>query len=85
MRSNVPTIAPQLLRSRLSKICVAIIGSTPSEMIEKATAVQKENSFLENSFLIKKGVLLFREFDNTGWIFMLSLKFLAYDNNDNQY
>jgi 3-dehydroquinate dehydratase/shikimate dehydrogenase len=47
MRSNVPTIAPQLLRSRLSKICVAIIGSTPSEMIEKATAVQKENSFLE--------------------------------------
>ena len=47
MRSNVPTIAPQLLRSRLSKICVAIIGGTASEMIEKATAVQKENPFLE--------------------------------------
>ena len=47
MRSNVPTLAPQLLRSRLSKICVAIIGSTPAEMIEKASAVQKENSFLE--------------------------------------
>ena len=43
----MPTIAPQLLRSRLSKICVAIIGSTPSEMVEKATAVQKENPFLE--------------------------------------
>jgi 3-dehydroquinate dehydratase / shikimate dehydrogenase len=47
MRSNVPTIAPQLLRSRLSKICVAIIGASASEMIEKATAVQKENPFLE--------------------------------------
>jgi 3-dehydroquinate dehydratase/shikimate dehydrogenase len=31
----------------LSKICVAIIGSTASEMIEKATSVQKENPFLE--------------------------------------
>jgi len=31
----------------LSKICVAIIGGTASEMIEKATAVQKENPFLE--------------------------------------
>ena len=47
MRSNVPSIAPQLLRSRLSKICVAIIGSTPAEMIEKATAVVKESPFLE--------------------------------------
>jgi 3-dehydroquinate dehydratase/shikimate dehydrogenase len=47
MRSNLPTLAPQLLRSRLSKICVAIIGGRASEMIEKATAVQKENPFLE--------------------------------------
>ena len=47
MRSNVPTIAPQLLRSRLSKICVAIIGSTVSEMVEKASAVLKENPFIE--------------------------------------
>lgn len=47
MRSNVPTLAPQLLRSRLSKICVAIIGETVSEMIEKATAIQKENPFIE--------------------------------------
>src|ERR1039457_2057686 len=47
MRTNVPTLAPQLLRSRLTKVCVAIIGTTPAEMIEKATAAVKENSFLE--------------------------------------
>ena len=47
MRTNVPTLAPQLLRSRLTKVCVAIIGATPAEMIEKATAAVKENSFLE--------------------------------------
>jgi 3-dehydroquinate dehydratase/shikimate dehydrogenase len=47
MRSNVPTAAFQILRSRISKICVAIIGSTPAEMIEKASAVVKETPFLE--------------------------------------
>jgi len=47
MRSNVPSIAPQLLRSRLTKVCVAITGATPAEMIEKATAIVKETPFLE--------------------------------------
>jgi 3-dehydroquinate dehydratase/shikimate dehydrogenase len=47
MRSNVPTAAFQILRSRISKVCVAIIGSTPAEMIEKASAVVKETPFLE--------------------------------------
>jgi 3-dehydroquinate dehydratase/shikimate dehydrogenase len=47
MRSNVPTAALQILRSRISKVCVAIIGSTPAEMIEKATSVVKETPFLE--------------------------------------
>ncbi len=47
MRSNVPTAAFQILRSRISKVCVAIIGSTPAEMIEKATAVARETPFLE--------------------------------------
>jgi 3-dehydroquinate dehydratase / shikimate dehydrogenase len=47
MRSNLPTVAPQLLRSRLTKVCVAIIGSTAAEMIEKATSVVKETPFLE--------------------------------------
>jgi 3-dehydroquinate dehydratase / shikimate dehydrogenase len=47
MTPNVPSIAPQLLRSRLTKVCVAIIGATPAEMIEKATSVVKETPFLE--------------------------------------
>ena len=44
---NVPSVAPQHLRSRIGKICVAIIGSTAAEMLEKANAVVKETSFLE--------------------------------------
>ncbi|HEV2619852.1 MAG TPA: shikimate dehydrogenase [Acidobacteriaceae bacterium] len=47
MTTNVPTAAFQLLRSRISKVCVAIIGATPAEMIEKASAVVKETPFLE--------------------------------------
>jgi 3-dehydroquinate dehydratase / shikimate dehydrogenase len=47
MSTTVPTLAPQILRSRLSKVCVAIIGSTPAEMIEKATVALKEFTFLE--------------------------------------
>src|SRR3984957_5089833 len=47
MRVNVPSVAPQFLRSRIGKICVAIIGSTATEMLEKASAVVKERPFLE--------------------------------------
>src|SRR5215472_17432918 len=47
MRVNVPNISPQILRSRIGKICVAIIGNTAAEMIEKATAVVKETPILE--------------------------------------
>jgi len=49
MRAKVPTptAATQLLRTRIGKICVAIIGSTATEMIEKANAVVKETPFLE--------------------------------------
>ena len=47
MRVNVPNATPQFLRSRISKICVAIIGATPDEMLEKAAAVAKETPFLE--------------------------------------
>ena len=49
MRAKVPTptAATQLLRTRIGKICVAIIGSTAAEMIEKANAVVKETPFLE--------------------------------------
>ena len=42
-----PQIASHLLRSRLGKICVAITGSTPAEMLETATEVLKQTSFIE--------------------------------------
>jgi len=47
MRSIVPSLTSQILRSRITKVCVAIIGSTPAEMIEKATSVARESPFLE--------------------------------------
>src|SRR5580698_10228277 len=47
MRVNVPSVAPQFIRSRIGKVCVAIIGSTATEMLEKASAVVKETPFLE--------------------------------------
>src|SRR5271156_4563689 len=47
MRVNVPSVPPQFLRSRIGKVCVAIIGATPAEMLEKAAAVVKETPFLE--------------------------------------
>ena len=40
-------IASHLLRSRLGKICVAITGATPEEMIDRATEVLKETNFIE--------------------------------------
>jgi 3-dehydroquinate dehydratase/shikimate dehydrogenase len=47
MRTNVPILASQILRSRISKVCVAIVGTTSAEMIEKAVAVVKETPFFE--------------------------------------
>ena len=37
----------QLLRSRISRVCVAIAASSPQEMMEKASAAARENPFLE--------------------------------------
>ena len=42
--TNIPS---QYLRSRLSKVCVAVIGTSSSEIIDKATAAAKEAPFLE--------------------------------------
>lgn len=39
--------APRILRSRIPRVCVAVIGATPEEMIEKAEALIRENPFLE--------------------------------------
>ena len=47
MRLNVPGNASQFLRSRLTKVCVSIAGSTPAEMIDKAVSVVKETPFIE--------------------------------------
>ncbi|HXE07374.1 MAG TPA: shikimate dehydrogenase [Acidobacteriaceae bacterium] len=47
MSTIVSTLAPQVLRSRLSKVCVAITGSTAAEMIEKATVALREFTFFE--------------------------------------
>ena len=46
-RENTLPTSTQLLRSRIGKVCVAIIGSSPAELIEKATAAIKDSTFLE--------------------------------------
>ncbi len=43
----MPTLSPQLLRSRIGKVCVAITGSGASEVIEKAAVAAKDNPFIE--------------------------------------
>jgi 3-dehydroquinate dehydratase/shikimate dehydrogenase len=42
--------SPQFIRSRIGKVCVAIIGETPAEMVEKAEEAARENTFLEFRF-----------------------------------
>jgi 3-dehydroquinate dehydratase/shikimate dehydrogenase len=43
----VTALSPHFIRSRIGKVCVAIIGSTPAELVEKATVAVRENTFLE--------------------------------------
>jgi len=43
----MPTLSPQLLRSRIGKVCVAITGSGASEVIEKVAFAAKDNPFIE--------------------------------------
>src|SRR5579885_2343427 len=47
MHQIAPAVSPQYIRSRIGKVCVAIIGSTPAEMLEKAQETIRENTFLE--------------------------------------
>jgi len=47
MKTNVLSPSPQFIRSRIGKICVAIIGTTVAEMVERATSATKETTFLE--------------------------------------
>ncbi len=44
----IPTrVPPQYLRSRMGKVCVAIIGETATEMVEKAESAVRDNPFVE--------------------------------------
>ncbi len=45
--TNTTQIVSHLLRARMGKICVAITGATAEEIVEKASEVLKETSFLE--------------------------------------
>ena len=47
MISATASYVPRLLPLRLPRVCVAVIGSDASSMIEKAEAVVRDNSFLE--------------------------------------
>jgi 3-dehydroquinate dehydratase/shikimate dehydrogenase len=38
---------PQMIRARIGKLCVAITGATPAEMLDRATEAARENNFLE--------------------------------------
>src|SRR5437868_14604170 len=38
---------PRLLPLRLPRVCVAVIGSDPAEMTDKAEALARDNPFLE--------------------------------------
>ena len=60
MNSGNTSYAPRLLPLRLPRVCVAVIGSDASSMIEKAEAVVRDNSFLEFrlDYLSKPGLAL---------------------------
>ena len=45
--SKVPTLSPQLIRSRIGRVCVAIIGDTVEELLEKAAHSLRDSHFLE--------------------------------------
>ncbi len=47
MKTSGALASPQLIRSRIGKVCVAIIGTTVAEMIERANVAVKETNFLE--------------------------------------
>src|SRR5580698_4337061 len=45
--NSAPAYAPRLLPLRLPRVCVAVIGSDPHEMAEKAELLVRDNPFLE--------------------------------------
>src|SRR5512146_2810537 len=47
MSSFANNNAARLMRLRLSKLCIAVTGADPNELVEKAESLVSENSFLE--------------------------------------
>src|ERR1700691_2400770 len=47
MISAANSYAPRLLPLRMPRVCAAVTGSDPAELIEKAEALIRDNSFLE--------------------------------------
>src|SRR5580698_9279469 len=47
MNSAAPSLSQHYLRSRMGKVCVAIIGSTAGEMVDRATEAIRDSPFLE--------------------------------------
>src|SRR3954452_20370625 len=47
MNVSAPGFSPHYLRSRVGKVCVAIVGSTPADMVENAHATLHDSTFLE--------------------------------------
>jgi len=45
--NSAPSFTPRLFPLRLPRLCVAVIGSDPNELTEKAEALVRDNSFLE--------------------------------------
>ncbi len=60
--NSAPAYTPRLLPLRLPRVCVAVIGSDPNEMAEKAETLARDNSFLEFrlDYLSKPGLALAR-------------------------
>ena len=60
--NSSPGYAPRLLPLRLPRVCVAVIGADANQMVEKAEALARDNSFLELrlDYLAKPGLALSR-------------------------
>jgi 3-dehydroquinate dehydratase / shikimate dehydrogenase len=58
--NSAPAYAPRFLPLRLPRVCVAVVGSDPNELTEKAESLARDNSFLEFrlDYLSKPGLAL---------------------------
>ena len=47
MRATATTYPARIQRFRLPRVCAAIVGSDPTQMIERAESVVRDNLFIE--------------------------------------